>query len=109
MLPVICVLAKFYIIVLPLLNGRQFLSNYSDTSLSSRFMHTSCENWYNRMLFFIRLGLISVTMINTLTAYTIQDEEISCIWDGSLKITDNINTYLADHDQVRNSLLIISS
>jgi hypothetical protein len=88
-------------------------SNYSATSLSSRFMQTSWEDGYNRRLFFIRLGLISVTMIavvaNALTGYAIQDEKISCIWDGLFKITDNINIYLADHDQTRNFLLIISS
>lgn len=85
----------------------------ADVSFSERFIHTSWEDGYNRRLFFIRLGLMSVTIIavvvNALTGYAIQDQDITCMWDGLFVITSGINRYLAENDHARNSLMIISS
>jgi PAP2 superfamily C-terminal len=82
-------------------------------SFREQFFEFNLSTSHRRVVFIIRAGLVLLltmfTISNALTAWAIQPNEVSCLYDGIFEITTPINHFFIENEEPRNSLLILSS
>lgn len=88
-----------------------FLSN--SESFSQRFYEQNWASRHKKKVFICRAGFMvfvtTFTVFNAFTAFAIQPNSVSCIYDGIFELTAPINEYFRQEKATRDSILIFSS
>jgi hypothetical protein len=53
--------------------------------------------------------LTTFTVVNAVTAFAIQPNQVSCLWDGFFELTTPINEFFNENKEPKNAILIFSS
>lgn len=88
-----------------------FLSNSS--TFSQNFYEHNWSTQHKKKVFMCRIIFMSsvtvFTVFNALTAFAIQPNSVSCIYDGLFELTSPINEFFQREKETRDSILIFSS